>query len=266
MLLSDFVIRAIIGGVGIAVIAGVLGCFIVWRRMAYFGDSLSHSGLLGVAIGVSAGLGVSVGALIACSMFAVLLVYLERTKLLSTDTLLGILAHLALSLGVISLSILEQQSQLHAYLFGDILTITQFDIYRIYLGVLVVLILVRINWSGLVLITLHQDLAASEHIAIMRKQLLLMLLLATVVGLSVNIIGLLLTSAMLIIPAASARQLAHTPEQMVVISALLGVLAMIVGLGGSVLLNTPSGPSVVVCAAIIFAALMSYRVFKSGIS
>lgn len=264
MFAADFIFRALIGGIGVAAVAAVLGCFVVWRRMAYFGDSLSHSGLLGVSLGVSAGLGVSVGAFLACALFAVILVYLERTKLLAVDTLLGILAHTALSAGVISISVLKQGAGLHSYLFGDILTITYDDIYRIYLGGLVVLALIYINWSDFILITIHEDLAASEGIPIFYKQLLLMFLLAIVISVSISVVGLLLITSMLIIPAAAARQLANRPETMMLTAAGLGALAVVLGLGASILLTTPSGPTVVIAATTVFITLLAYRMLRGN--
>ena len=107
-MIEPFIIRAIIAGVGIAIIAGAIGCFVVWRKMAYFGDSLAHSALLGVALGLVMGISTNLGTIIICSIFAIVLIWLQQKKILATDTLLGILAHSALSVGMVTLSLLEQ--------------------------------------------------------------------------------------------------------------------------------------------------------------
>ena len=162
--LDPFIIRAIVAGVGVALIAGVIGCFVVWRRMAYFGDSLAHSALLGIALGLATGISTNLGTVITCSLFALLLLWLQHKKVLATDTLLGILAHAALSIGVVTISIMGQRIDLHAYLFGDILTVTSRELWWIFTGGTIILIALLSNWSSLVLMTIHEDLAKAENV------------------------------------------------------------------------------------------------------
>lgn len=261
-LLDDFIIRALIAGTGVAVIAGVLGCFVVWRRMAYFGDSLSHSALLGVALGLLYGFSVNIGIVLICSLFAALLVWLQHKRILATDTLLGILAHAALSIGLVSMSFLEAETgsvDLLSYLFGDILTVTGENLYWVYGGGMVVLGLLFVNWSSLVLTTINENLAVAEGVRIMVMRLLLMFLMTIVVAVSVRIVGILLITSMLIIPAAAARQLTRTPETMACVAAVIGVLATLLGLFGSIRFDTPSGPSIVVAAALLFVVALVFR-------
>jgi zinc transport system permease protein len=182
IMLEQFILRAIAAGVGVAIITGVIGCFVVWRRMAYFGDSLAHSALLGIALGLATGISANLGTIIVCSAFALLLLWMQQKKVLATDTLLGILAHAALSVGMVTISVLKQRVDLHAYLFGDILTITQPELWWIYIGGAVVLILLLLNWSSLVLMTIHEDLAAAENVRTFLMHLLLMLLMTIVVA------------------------------------------------------------------------------------
>ncbi len=265
-MLDGFIIKALIAGIGVALVVGALGCFVVWRRMAYFGDSLAHSSLLGIALGLLYGFSINIGVIIVCTMFALLLVWMQHKHVLATDTLLGILAHASLSLGMVALSFLDYiQFDLHGYLFGDILTVRAYDLWWIYLGGAVVLTLLILNWSSLTLMTIHEDLAKAEGVRTFRTQLLLMFLMTIVVAFSVRIVGILLITSLLIIPAATARQLAKTPESMAVIASLLGVLAVMLGIAGSMQFDTPSGPSIVTAASLLFLILFPVLKIKSSL-
>ena len=264
-MIEPFIIRALIAGVGIAIIAGAIGCFVVWRKMAYFGDSLAHSALLGVALGLVMGISTNLGTIIICSLFAVVLIWLQQKKILATDTLLGILAHSALSVGMVTLSLLEKSVDLHSYLFGDILAVTSAEIYFILFGGSFVLIFLYFNWSSFVLMTIDEKLAKAEGINIVFYQLLIMLLMTVVVAVSFKIVGLLLITSLLIIPAAAARQLANSPEKMAIISSLLAVLSVAIGVYSSLYLDTPSGPSIVVASTIIFITISIFSfIFKKN--
>ncbi len=252
---EPFILRALAAGIGVAVIAGIMGCFVVWRRMAYFGDSLAHSALLGVALGLATGISTHIGTVVICSLFALLLLWMQQKKVLATDTLLGILAHAALSVGMVTISLLDQRIDLHAYLFGDILTVTMQDLWWIYAGSAVVLIALLFNWSSLVLMTVHEDLARAENVRVFLMHLLLMFLMTIVVAVSIRIVGILLITSMLIIPAATARQLVRSPETMAMVATLLGIIAVTLGMWGSVALDTPSGPSIVAASAALFSML-----------
>ena len=253
---EDFIVRAMVAGVGVALVTGALGCFVVWRRMAYFGDSLAHSALLGVALGLLYHFSVNLGILLVCSAFAAMLVWLQHKRVLSTDTLLGILAHSALSAGIIAVGLLDGVNvDLFAYLFGDILSVTTGDIYRIYIGGAVALVALVVAWPSLVLMTLSDDLARAEGVPTLWMQMLLVALMTAVVAASIHIVGILLITSLLVIPAATARRLTHSPEAMAVVAAVLGVIAVIAGVAGSVHFDTPSGPSIVVAAAVLFAVL-----------
>ena len=252
---EPFIVRALAAGIGVAIIAGAIGCFVVWRRMAYFGDSLAHSALLGVALGLATGLGTNLGVVFICSAFALLLLWLQQKKVLATDTLLGILAHASLSIGIIAISMLESRVYVHAYLFGDILTVRTEELWWIYIGGAIVLILLLLNWSSLVLMTIHEDLAVAENVRVFFMHLLLMFLMTIIVAVSIRIVGILLIASMLIIPAATARQLARSPEAMAIIAALLGIIAVVGGIYGSIQFDTPSSPSIVAAAAALFVIL-----------
>ncbi len=251
--MEDFLWRALLGGVGIALIAGPLGCFIVWRRMAYFGDTLAHSALLGIALGFLWGLDLKLSTLIVSLTLAALLILLQQQKRLATDTSLGILAHSALALSLVILAFIPGlRIDLSAYLFGDLLAVNRLDLYWIYGGGLVLLGLLLFMWQALLAITLHEELAQVEGIPVLRTKALFMLSVALVVAIAMKIVGILLITSLLIIPPAVARRFSHTPEQMALLASLVGCLAVIMGLSLSWYWDTPASPSIVVSATLLF--------------
>lgn len=254
-MLDDFFTRALVAGVGVALVAAPLGCFIVWRRMAYFGDTIAHSALLGVALGLLLRVDLTLTVFGVAALVALLLLVLERGGTLSSDALLGILSHSALALGLVAIAFLpDVRIDLMAYLFGDILAVSRSDIAAVWLGGLLALgVLLRI-WRPLLAETVSPDLARAEGLAPERARLLFMLLIAATIAISMKIVGILLVTALLIVPAAAARRLAATPESMAMVAALIGVAAVIAGLYGSLGFDTPSGPSIVVAALALFLA------------
>jgi len=256
MLFDSFMINILIAGIGIAILTGVMGCFVVWRRMAYFGDSLSHSALLGVVIGILTGLQMQIAIIGVCLAFAFLLVYLQQQKILSGDTLLGILAHGALSFGMVAFSFLNQNIDLHSFLFGDILTVQPTEIYWIYGGGICILAVIYYYWSSLLLVTLSEELAAAEGVNVYLMNILFMLLMTLIVALSMRIIGVLLITSLLIIPAATARKFAKSPKKMMLYAILFGVISIVGGLVLSIQFDTPSSPTIVSFAVIIFMILL----------
>ncbi len=254
-MLDDFFTRALIAGVGIAAIAGPLGCFVVWRRMAYFGDTMAHSALLGVALAVLFDINLMAGVFAVSAVVSVTLIFLDKRGSLSTDALLGILSHSTLALGLVLLSFMTWvRIDLMAFLFGDILSVSVADIAVIYSGGAIILALVTWLWRPLLAATLSADLAQAEGLRPERARVLFMLLMAGVIAIAMKIVGILLITSLLIIPAATARRFATTPEQMAFIAIGLGALAVVAGLSGSLHLDTPSGPSIVVAALGLFVA------------
>ncbi|MBI3129365.1 MAG: zinc ABC transporter permease subunit ZnuB [Candidatus Tectomicrobia bacterium] len=251
---EDFLLRGLLGGAAAALVAGPLGCFVVWRRMAYFGDALAHSALLGVALGFLLGLDLRVGSLAVCLVLALLLVLLQRPDGLASDTALGILAHTALAAGLVAVSLMERlRADLMGYLFGDILAVTPGDLAWIWGGGAVVLAGLAWLWRDLLALTVHEELAQAEGVPALRVRFLFMGLIALAVAIAMKIVGVLLITSLLIIPAAAARRLARTPEQMALLASLLGLLAVAGGLAASLRWDTPAGPSVVLAAALLFA-------------
>ncbi len=251
--MDDFLARALLGGVGVALAAGPLGAFIVWRRMAYFGDTLAHSGLLGIVLGTVLNLNLQLGVAITCLVVALVLVLLQRQRRLATDTLLGILAHTALSLGLVALAFLETvRVDLTGYLFGDILAIGRIDLYWIWGSDLLALGVLAWLWRPLLALTVHEELAQVEGVPVFPIRLAFMLLVAIVIAVAMKVVGILLITSLLIIPAAAARRFARSPEGMALLASGLGGVAVGLGLWASLRWDTPAGPSVVLAAAFLF--------------
>lgn len=252
-MLDDFLVRAALAAVGTALAAGLLGCFVVWRRMAYFGDATAHAAILGVAL--SLGFSVSIFAGVAgIALLMALSIFALSGKGYAVDTVLGVLAHGALATGLVAVSLIPgARINLDAYLFGDVLTVTKGDLLIIWGGAAVVALVLWRHWSALLTATLNPDLAYAAGLNPRREQFVLTLLLAAVVAVSIKVVGALLITALLVIPAATARGLSRTPERMAAIAASLGVIAAIGGLELSLFLDTPVGPSIVVVAAAMFA-------------
>jgi zinc transport system permease protein len=252
-MLDDFFVRAIVAGVGVALVAGPLGCFIVWRRLAYFGDTLSHSALLGVALALILQVNITAAVFAVSALVALSLLGLQRRASLSSDSLLGLLAHSSLALGLVALAFLPSvRVDLMGFLFGDILAVSIPDLAVIYLGGAAVALVLAFVWRPLFAATVNYELAEAEGMRPDRANVIFMLLMATVIAISMKIVGVLLITALLIIPAATARRVALGPEAMALIAALLGVVSVVAGLFGSLEWDTPSGPSIVVAALILF--------------
>jgi len=256
MSLDDFMVRAALAGLGVAFAAAPLGSFVVWRRMAYFGDATAHAAILGVALALAFDVSVFAGAL-AMSLVMASTVSTLAGRGFAMDTLLGVLAHSALAFGLVGVSFLSGvRLDLMAYLFGDILAVSRGDLAVIWGGAAIVAGLIAWRWQALLTATLSPDLAWSEGIDPRREQMVLTLALALVVAVAIKVVGVLLIAAMLIVPAAAARPLSGTPERMALIATLIAAISALGGLAASFRLDTPTGPTIVCVAALIFATTM----------
>lgn len=251
-MLDDFLLRALLGGVALAFAAGPLGCFVVWRRMAYFGDATAHAAIFGVTLSLAFSISIFIGVLFAALAMAALIIVFSG-KLYTEDTMLGVAAHGALALGLVSVSFLSGvRVDLSAYLFGDILAVSSVDLAVIAGGGVLILLLLRFRWRQLLLATLNVDLAASQGLDARREGLFLVALIAVLVAVAIKIVGALLITAMLIIPAAASRPLSRTPEFMAVAAVGVGAISVIGGLAASFRWDTPAGPTIILAAAAIF--------------
>jgi zinc transport system permease protein len=258
ILTAAFFERAILAGLGVALIAGPIGCFIVWRRMAYFGESLAHSGLFGVGLGMLIGFSLTLGAIATAVLLAVLLLLLEQQRQLATDTLLGILSHVSLALGLVTVGLKTGAStETMEFLFGDVLTVRWRDVYMIWGGAVVAIGVLAWMWRDLIAISVHEELARAEGVQVARVEFTFVILIALVIAVAMKIVGLLLITAMLVIPAAAARRFSRTPERMAVFASLLAAGAVILGLLLSAILGVTSGPAIVLAAGILFVLTLA---------
>jgi zinc transport system permease protein len=252
-MLDDFFTRAIIAGLGVAAVTGPLGCFVVWRKLAYFGDTLAHAALLGVALSLLLNVNVTLAVFVVAIVVALLLLALQSRSALSSDALLGMLSHGSLAVGLLALAFMTWvRMDLMGLLFGDLLTVSKTDIALIYGGGAVVLAALVWAWKPLFAVTVNRDLAAAEGYNVEFCDILLMVLLAAVVAVSIKIIGVMLITSLLIIPAGAARRFSSGPAMMALLAAAFGGLAVLGGLFASLNFNTPSGPSIVVAALALF--------------
>lgn len=252
-MLDDFFMRALVAGIGIAAVTGPLGCFVVWQRMSYFGDTLAHAALLGVAISFLFEIGPEPAAFAVSGVIAVVLIFLERRTALPSDALLGLLSHGSLAVGLVALSLMPWvRTDVTGLLFGDILAVSAADIGVIYGVAAAILIVLYLIWRPLFAFAVDPGIARAEGLSPDRARLVFTLLLALLVAIAMKIVGILLITALLIIPAASARRFSTGPEMMAVLAALIGIISVVGGLNGSLVYDTPSGPSIIVASLVLF--------------
>lgn len=263
-MLDDFLVRSALAGVGVALAAAPLGCFVLWRRMAYFGDATAHASLLGVAISLAFGISIFAGAM-AVALAVALAVSALSGRGWAMDSLLGVFAHSALAVGLVATSLLPGvRVDLMSFLFGDILAVSRGDLAVIWGGAAAVILLIGWRWSALLTSTVGPDLASAAGIRPEREQMVLMLALAITVAVAIKVVGALLISAMLLIPPAAARPFVRTPEGMAVVAGLIGATSALGGLRASYVWDTPTGPTIVVVAAVFFVISGIVRYTRRG--
>ena len=257
---DDFFIRSLIAGIGIAIVTGPLGCLVIWRRLSYFGDTLSHSALLGVTLAYAFSINISLSVFIISGIVALTLLSLQKRTKLAGDSLLGLLAHSTLAIGLVLIGFLSSiRFDLMGLLFGDILAVTLEDIFIIWFGGLIILGILYYIWKSIFAATVNYDLAAAEGMKPDLSNFIFTLLLAGVIAISLKMIGALLITGLLLIPAATARSLSNNPFQMVILSILIGIVSVMIGLFSSLEFNTASGPSIIVAALVLFILSISFN-------
>lgn len=256
MFIDDFVLRALAAGIGIVLPAGPLGCFMVWRRLAYFGTTLAHGALLGVAAALWLQIDPMFGVIGICLVISVGLALLDNQGDLAGDTMMGVIAHSALALGLVAIALHEAgRADLIGYLFGDILAVSSAQVLLIFAVAVGLCVVLFFTWSALLAETVSPDLAKVNGLPTVALRITLTMMTAVLIGLGIKLVGLLLIVSLLILPAASARRLAATPEQMAFWAVALGILAVALGLAGSVLWDLPTGPAIALAATLSFVAV-----------
>ena len=252
-MLDDFFIRALFAGIGIALVTGPLGCFVVWRRLSYFGDTLSHSALLGVTMAYSLEFNIAVSIFFISSIIALILIQLQKKTNLPSDALLGLLAHSSLAVGLVVIGFLSFiRFDIMGLLFGDILAVNKQDLLTIWIGGALILLVLKVIWKPLFASTVNYELAEAEGLNPDRAKAIFTILLAAIIAISIKLVGVLLITGMLIIPTAMSRNLSDNPKKMVLFSIIGGMMSVLIGLFSSLEFNTPSGPSIIAAALLLF--------------
>jgi len=255
---DDFIVRAFAAGIGLAFITGPLGCFIVWRRLSYFGDTIAHSALLGVVIAYALDFNLIIAVFVVSCLLALSLLFLQRRTNLPDDALLGLLAHSVLAIGLVLLSILSFiRIDLMGLLFGDILSVNVTDLLFVWIGGGIVLIVLILIWRPLFAGTVNLELAKAEGLNPDLANAIFTLLIASVIAISIKIVGILLITGLLIIPASASRNLSSTPIQMAIISSIIGVASVVLGIQTSMIWNTPTGPTILTITLSVFILILS---------
>ena len=263
-MLDDFFIRALLAGIGVALVTGPLGCFVVWRRLSYFGDTLSHSALLGVTLAYSLEFNIAFSVFIISALIALILINLQKRTNLPGDALLGLLAHSSLAVGLVVIGFLSFiRFDIMGLLFGDILAVNVNDIITIWIGGAIILLILKLIWKSLFASTVNYELAEAEGLDPDKAKAIFTILMAAIIAISIKMVGLLLITGMLIIPAAMARNISNSPKQMILFSVIGGLLSVVIGLFTSLEFNTASGPSII--AASLFLFILSLLKIKQSI-
>ena len=250
---DDFFVRALFAGIGIAFVTGPLGCFVVWRRLSYFGDTLAHSALLGVTMAYTLDLNIAISVFLISSVIALILIQLQKKTNLPGDALLGLLAHSSLAVGLVVIGFLTFiRFDIMGLLFGDILAVTTDDLLIIWIGGALILLVLKLIWKPLFASTVNYELAEAEGLNPDRAKAIFTILMAAVIAISIKMVGLLLITGMLIIPAAMARNISDSPQKMVIFSIIGGLLSVVLGLYSSLEFNTSSGPSIIAASLVLF--------------
>lgn len=260
--MDDFLWRAALGAGLLGAAAGPIGCFVLWRRMAYVGESVSHIGLLGAAIGLLLG----VNALWGTAVLAVVAAFImanARARIIPADTHVGIVGHIGLALGYILLSGMDTvRADLLGYLFGDVLALSTDDLMWITLASLSALVLILALWRPLLRQAVGGDIALVEGHRSRWAQTAFLVLIALLVAFGLKVVGALLMVALLIIPPAAARFFARSPAAMAWLAGLIGALSAPVGLAAAYHFDAPAGPSMVLAAACCYAiSAIAARIF-----
>ena len=259
-MLDDFLTRALIAGLATAALTGPIGCFIIWRRMSFFGDTLAHSALLGVALGLLLSINQTVTVFVLGLAVSACLHWLTKRATLSSDASLGILSHGTLALGLLLISFLPpSRTDITSLFFGDILATSRQDVWMMLTGLLVGGFILRMIWHPMVVATINKDIATAEGRSSQLSEIIFMTLLTMVIAFSFKIVGVLLISALLIIPASTARQIATSPEIAALFAIIIGCLSVGAGLTASLYADTPSGPAIVTAALGFFIMAFIFK-------
>jgi zinc transport system permease protein len=261
-MLNNFILYILLAGVGLSIIAGPIGSFLIWRRLAFFGDTLAHSALSGIAVSILFNQDPLWGTITIPAFMAILLTVAQKSRWLPLDSWLAITAHGFLALGLVALSTLNQNINLDAYLFGDVLSIGSDDLIKLYIICTFVIAVLAFIWKRLISITVDEDLAVVSGLNVRLYHFIFMVLIAALIAVAIKVVGVMLITSILIIPAATARRFATSPEMMAVLASLFAVLSFAVGTYGSFTFDLPAAPAIVLAAIVLFTITGFFTFFQ----
>jgi zinc transport system permease protein len=254
--MDDFLIRAMIGAGLLGAAAGPIGCIVLWRRMAYLGESVAHLGLTGVAAGILLGVSPLIGVVVLAILAALVMARAGESArgLIPSGTIIGIVGHVGLALGFVLLATMDTvRADLLGYLFGDVLALSTSEIIWIAAASAGLLVAIAVLWRPLIALSINRDIAIAEGTRHRLADTAFLVLVAILVALGLKIVGALLIVALILIPPAAARAFSRTPEAMAVLSAFLGAASAPLGIELAWMSNAPAGPSIVLAAAALLS-------------
>ncbi|MGB5330415.1 MAG: metal ABC transporter permease [Gammaproteobacteria bacterium] len=265
--LDDFLVRSVIAGLIMVVIAAPMGCLMVWQRLAFLSDTLGHAAVMGVGLGLLLEVTPVFGVLAVALLIVFSLNRVNSFNSALSETTLAIISHTGLAGGIILVGLLPAQSvNLEAILFGDLLATTSADLTRLLITTVVLLLLLLHHWRSFVAVSVSREIAQAEGIEVRKVQFLMYIMIALLVAVMMKVMGVLLIAAMLVIPTTSARLFSRSPEQMVAVSALYGLGALVGGISSSFQFDWQTGPAIVVSATMLLLITLAItRIFKSHI-
>lgn len=265
ILALPFFQRALLAGIILGILMAVLGVFVVLRKMSFFSDAIGHSALTGIALGLLLGINPFWAAFVFALLVAVLIAYTRAISKLSLDTLLGVFFSASVALGVILINLsTTYRGDLVSFLFGNILTVAGSDVIASLVMTAVVLLVLAFAGKKFIFIAFDSSLAKAEGVNINFYEVILMALLAAVIALAIKFLGIILVTAMLIIPAASAQNIARSLGGMFGWSVIISVVSVVVGMLMSVLVSAPSGPAIVLVGSVIFTASLLLKSVRTA--
>ena len=257
--LYDFMGRALLAAIGMGCVSAVMGCFLLWRRMAFFGDAMAHAAVLGVALGTILQVNTYLFIALICLMTAVIVGILQQRSRIPVDTWLASISYTSLALGIIVIAKTTGiRIDTESILFGDILSVSRQDLIWIYAAVIVVWSFIIVCWQKLLMLTLDEELALTSGISVDALRLGFTFCLAIVTAVGIKASGALLLPALMILPAAAMARFSKSPEMMVAGATVISLLSVVLGIWVSFTFDTPSGPTIVVtaCGFFILATLV----------
>lgn len=255
-----FIQRALIIGCVIGITAAFLGVFVTLRNMSFYSDAISHSSLAGIALGLLFSFDPIIGAIAVCVLLAIITAYMKQHSAVSIDTVIGVLFAGGISLGIALLSQLQGfQGDVFSFLFGDIISTTWTDVWIAIALSVVIFIFLLFNSKRLLLTTFSPDFSFVRKLSYQRMDYAFFIITSLTIALSIKVIGIVLVTGLLIIPAAVAKNLAKSFKQVVWMAMVVSLISVISGILISFYINIPSGPAIILVGTVFFILAVLFR-------